>query len=50
MVANNIPSHLPNINPANNASGQPNPAAKTHIDANRIKDILNKNKFDSLNS
>ena len=43
------PNHLPNINPANNAIGDPNPAAKTQIIVNRRKSMESKKKFDFLN-
>ena len=49
-TANNKPNHLPKINPANKANGDPNPAANTHKIENIIKRIPNKNKFDCLSS
>ena len=45
MRAKNNPNHLPKINPANKANGEPNPAAKTQIVANKINNIPSKNKF-----
>ena len=50
ITANNKPNHLPKINPDINASGEPNPAAKTHKVANKINKMPNKNKFDFLSS
>ena len=50
MEAKSKPNHFPKIKPANNASGEPNPAAKTQIVENNTKDIPNKNKFDCLSS
>ena len=41
----NTPSHLPKINPAKIANGDPNPAAKTQIIVNKINKKANKNKF-----
>ena len=44
MAANNNPNHLPKTNPANRASGDPKPAAKTHKAENRINTKPKKNR------
>ena len=44
------PIHLPKINPAKIAIGDPNPAAKTQIIVNKINNKDNKNRLDFFNS
>ncbi len=44
------PNHLPKINPANSATGDPNPAANTQMMVNIINVIDKKNKFVFFNS
>jgi hypothetical protein len=38
ITVNNSPNHLPKIKPANKASGEPKPAAKTQRIENKIND------------
>ena len=49
MTANNNPNHLPKINPANKARGEPKPAAKTHKAENKINTSLKKISLFVLN-
>ena len=49
-TANNRQNNFPKIKPANNANGDPNPAAKTHKVENKMNIMPNKNTFDCLSS
>ena len=50
MTANINPNHFPKIKPANKASGDPKPAAKTHRAENKMNTTPKINRLDCLNS
>ena len=47
-VTINVPSHLPNKNPPAKNIGLPKPKSKTQIIVNKIKDMHNNSRLESL--